>query len=73
MDIKVWMYLSYLVISVGLTVWVAGTLSPTFTFPAPEPDTATETAAEAPEAPSVPLFELDPEERLLVAGGLPDA
>jgi hypothetical protein len=26
-DIKVWMYLSYLVISVGLTVWVAGALS----------------------------------------------
>jgi hypothetical protein len=26
-DIKVWMYLSYLLISVGLTVWVAGTLS----------------------------------------------
>lgn len=27
MDIKVWMYLVYLAISVGLTVWVAGTLS----------------------------------------------
>jgi hypothetical protein len=26
-DIKVWMYLSYLLISVGLTVWVAATLS----------------------------------------------
>ncbi len=27
MDHKVWMYLAYLLISVGLTVWVAGTLS----------------------------------------------
>ena len=27
MDIKVWMYLSYLVISVGLTIWVATVLS----------------------------------------------
>jgi len=26
-DIKVWMYLAYLAISVGLTVWVASTLS----------------------------------------------
>jgi hypothetical protein len=26
-DIKVWMYLSYLIISVGLTVWVAASLS----------------------------------------------
>jgi len=25
-DTKVWMYLSYLLVSVGLTVWVAGTL-----------------------------------------------
>ncbi|RKR92621.1 hypothetical protein BDK92_7063 [Micromonospora pisi] len=27
MDIKVWMYLVYLAISIGLTVWVASTLS----------------------------------------------
>ncbi|MEV0727212.1 hypothetical protein [Polymorphospora sp. NPDC050346] len=27
MDLKVWMYLSYLVISIGLVVWVAGVLS----------------------------------------------
>ncbi|MBE1487599.1 hypothetical protein [Plantactinospora soyae] len=27
MDIKVWMYLIYLVISIGLTIWVASTLS----------------------------------------------
>lgn len=27
MDIKVWMYLGYLVISIGLTIWVARTLS----------------------------------------------
>jgi hypothetical protein len=27
MDIQVWMYLTYLVISIGLTVWVASTLS----------------------------------------------
>ena len=27
MDIKVWMYLCYLVISIGLTIWVARTLS----------------------------------------------
>jgi hypothetical protein len=26
-DLKVWMYLSYLVISIGLTIWVARTLS----------------------------------------------
>ncbi|GIG86321.1 hypothetical protein [Plantactinospora endophytica] len=27
MDIKVWMYLGYLAISIGLTIWVASTLS----------------------------------------------
>ncbi|MFR9775940.1 hypothetical protein ACL02O_07740 [Micromonospora sp. MS34] len=27
MDVKVWMYLAYLAVSVGLTVWVARTLS----------------------------------------------
>lgn len=27
MEIKVWMYLVYLAISIGLTIWVAGTLS----------------------------------------------
>lgn len=39
---------------------------------APAPTTATETPEEQPEAASVPLFELDPDERLLVGQGLPE-
>lgn len=44
--------------------------TPDVRIPALEPTEATETPAEPVEAPSVPLFELDAEERALVAGGL---
>lgn len=40
-------------------------------YEAPAPAGATETPAEPAEAPSVPLFELDPEERLMVGGNMP--
>jgi hypothetical protein len=52
--------------------------TPDFVLPAPSTDTALPAApepvtepAEVPEAPSAELFELDPEERAMIGGGLP--